>query len=380
MDNYKRLSLTLLLVFTTGCSKLQSTSTTEFTGENNVYKIAVAAPQVGPYKQLGLSIVYGAELAVDLKNQNGGVNGKKIELVKVDDGGLASEGTWRAKSLVSQMVLGVVGHLNSDISISASEIYSRAMIVEISPGSTNPLFTEREGVKGYVFRTIGRDDEQGKLSASYVLEKGFKKVAVLHNNRTYGSSLSSEFVKQVKEISNNNAEIVFNETYKVKQNDFTGEINKLKEKSPDVVFFVGEYGEAANFLKQFRKSGLKTTFLGSEGVFDKEFVSASGEASEGALVISLPPVMDKDFTSNYVKKFGMELGSYSANSFDATNILILAIEKIKENNPDKIASAVRGTKDYAGLTGKISFNQNGDLISPTFTLYQVKSGMFVAVR
>ena len=279
------------LVICFGCTKPQNNSLK--LNEGDVYKIAVAAPQFGPYKALGLSIVNGAQLAVGLKNQSGGINGKKIELITVDDGGLAGEGTWRARSLVDEMVLGVIGHLNSDISIPASEIYSKAMIPEISPGSTSPFFTERKPVMGYVFRTIGRDDQQGELSARFAISQHFKKIAVLYNNRDYGASLASEFVNQINTIKD--AEVVFYETYKVSTDNFSKEINNLKIKLPDLVFFVGEYGDAAKFLKQLRGAGLKTAFLGSEGVFDQEFINSAKGHSERALVISLPEVTDGKF-------------------------------------------------------------------------------------
>ena len=362
--------LTFLILFLSGCSSFQQSLK-----EGNVYKIAVAAPQFGPYQALGLSIVNGAQLAVDLKNQSGGIDGKKIKLITVDDGGLAGEGTWRARSLVDEMVLGVIGHLNSDISISASEIYSKAMIPEISPGSTNPFFTERKPVNGYVFRTIGRDDQQGELSARFAINQRFKKVAVLYNNRGYGASLASEFVKQIN--TDKDSDIIFYEMYKVGADDFSKEINNLKIKLPDLVFFVGEYGDAAKFLKQLRNSGLKTAFLGSEGVFDQEFISSAKGHSERALVISSLQIQDKKFLEEYRAKFKREVGSYSANSFDATNILISAIEKVKEKNPEKIAKAVRETKDFPGLTGNISFDEKGDLVKPNFSIYVVKNGMFV---
>ena len=376
MRNKKSIVCCLLsVVFLFGCSKIQKTSQLV---ENDAYKIAVAAPQFGPYQALGVSIVNGAQLAVDLKNQLGGIDGKKIKLIAVDDGGLAGEGTWRARSLVDEMVLGVIGHLNSDISIPASEIYSKAMIPEISPGSTNPFFTERKPVMGYVFRTIGRDDQQGELSARFAISQHFKKIAVLHNNRDYGASLASEFVNQINSVKD--LEVVFYEVYKVGSNDFSKEINNLKIKLPDLVFFVGEYGDAAKFLKQLRGAGLKTAFLGSEGVFDQEFINSAKGYSERALVVSLPEVKDKKFLEDYKNKFGKELGSYSANSFDATNILISAIEKVKEKNPDKIAKAIQETKNFPGLTGNISFDEKGDLVDPKFSIYVVKNGMFVSVQ
>ena len=374
-----------LLVFITGCSKLNPHPSFLSPNNEDVYKIAVIAPQFGPYEALGKSIIYGAELAVEKKNKAGGINGKKIHLLKVDDGGLASEGTYRAKSLVEEKVLGVIGHLNSDISIPASEIYSKAMIVEISPGSTNPFFTEREPVRGYVFRTVGRDDLQGKITASFVKQKGFKNIAVLYNDRGYGQSLSSEFVKEVKKTPAF-ANIVFYEKYKVDTMDFLKEINALKEKSPDLIYFIGEYGDGAKFLGELRKTGLKTPFLGSEGIYDIEFIKASGDAGEGALVVSLPQVTSNEFIKAYKEKYKRDLGAYSANSYDATNILVSAIEKIKcdKDMPwhvcvDKIAHIVSDTKDYEGLTGKLSFDEKGDLTNPAFSVYEVKSGMFRVV-
>jgi branched-chain amino acid transport system substrate-binding protein len=372
------LLLVSLLLFT-ACSRLISQPSALSSKKDDVYKIAVVAPQVGPYKSLGLSIIHGAELAVQKKNESGGINGKKIELIKIDDGGLAGEGTWRAKSLVSEMVLGVIGHLNSDISIPASEIYSKAKIPQISPASTSPFFTERKATKGFVFRTIGRDDAQGLFGANFVIQKGYKKVAVLCNNRSYGASLAQEFVKSLNSVSGD-VDVVFYETYKVDAKNFSKEVKLLKEKSPEFIFFVGEYGDAARFVKELRALGITSIFLGSEGVFDQEFIEIAKTSSEGAYIVSLPQVRNEEFVKSYKDKFKKELGSYSANSFDAASILISAIEKVKENKSENIAKLVRETKDFPGLTGKISFDEKGDLIKPAFEIYEVKNGMFVAVR
>lgn len=366
--------LCFLFLLSCGCSKYQN-KTKLILSDDDSYKIAVAAPQIGPYKALGLSIINGAELAVDIKNNEGGINGKKISLIKVDDGGLSGEGTWRARNLAEQMVLGVIGHLNSDISIPASEVYSKAKIPEITPGSTSPFFTEREPVRGYVFRTIGRDDYQGKLAADFAKKNEFKKVAVLYNNRSYGSSLASEFTKEIDK-SLKHPEIVFYKTYNVGNCDFSKETSQLKLNPPDLIFFAGEYGDAAKFLTKFRSLGLKSIFLGSEGVFDEELITTAKGASEGALIISLPKIEDEKFLIRYKEKFGKDIGAYSANSFDATNILIKAIEKTKSNDSAKIAKNILKTKDFPGLTGKLSFDKKGDLINPNFTIYKIEKGKF----
>ncbi len=382
-SNLQLVLLCLSLILFAGCAKKDSISSVsnnvKQVSEEDIYKIAVAAPQFGPYQELGLSIVRGAELAVELKNKNGGINGKQIKLINVDDGGLSGDATWRAKSLVQEKVLGVIGHLNSDISIPASEIYSKAMIAEISPGSTSPLFTERAEVNGYVFRTIGRDDTQGEVAAKFALEKNYKKIAVLYNDRSYGQSLSSEFKKYITNKINS-PEVVFFMSYKVDTHDFANEVATLKQASPEFIFFAGEYGDAARLLKQLRAAGLQSVFLGSEGVFDEKFIETGKSSTEGALVISLPEVKDKDFIERYKEKFGKEIGSYSANSFDATNILLSAIEKVKSKDSEKVAKELRNVLDFSGLTGKISFDKNGDLTNPQFSIYKVKGKSFAVFK
>ena len=382
-SNLQLVLLCLSLILFAGCAKKDSISSVsnnvKQVSEEDIYKIAVAAPQFGPYQELGLSIVRGAELAVELKNKNGGINGKQIKLINVDDGGLSGDATWRAKSLVQEKVLGVIGHLNSDISIPASEIYSKAMIAEISPGSTSPLFTERAEVNGYVFRTIGRDDTQGEVAAKFALEKNYKKIAVLYNDRSYGQSLSSEFKKHITNKTNS-PDVVFFMSYKVDTHDFANEVATLKQASPEFIFFAGEYGDAARLLKQLRAAGLQSVFLGSEGVFDEKFIETGKSSTEGALVISLPEVKDKDFIERYKEKFGKEIGSYSANSFDATNILLSAIEKVKSKDSEKVAKELRNVLDFSGLTGKISFDKNGDLTNPQFSIYKVKGKSFAVFK
>lgn len=373
------LLLTIVLLF--GCTKANNISTSIRPNqpiEEDVYKIAVVAPQFGPYKALGNSIINGARLAVNLKNKSGGIDGKQIKLIEVDDGGLPGEGTWRARDLVNQMVLGVIGHLNSDISIPASEVYVKAMIPEISPASTSPAFTEREVTTGYVFRTIGRDDDEGKICADLVKKKGMKKIAVLYNNRPYGFSVASEFVKQFS--PKDMTEIVFYEKYNVSQDNFLKEINILQTKMPELIFFVGEYSDAAKFFKQLRKVNSEMYFLGSEGVFDQEFISLNDEEVNRAYVISSLPVKDESFITQYKNEFNSEIGSYSATSFDATNILISAIIKVQVKDPEKIAQEIQKTTNFPGITGKISFNSNGDIEGPGFTVYEIKDGKFEILK
>ena len=347
-----------------------------------VYKIAVVAPQSGPYSLLGKSIIDGAELAVDQANKNGGIDKEKIVLIKEDDGGLVGEGAFFAYRLTrTEMILGVIGHLNSDISIPASEFYTRAKIPQISPGSTSPYFTEREGTKGYVFRTIGRDDTQGKVLADYVIKNHFGRVAILYNDRAYGKILAGEFAKSLKNSTGAiKPQIVFYSMIEVGKKDYGSFIAQLSSYNPDVVFLAGEHDDAGNLVKDFPKYGLgMTQFIGGDGIDNEEFITIGGKSTEGAVVISPAPIVDKNFILEYEKYYKEEPIGYAANSYDAANILISAMKKVKEKDSEKIAKEIAVTKNFMGATGSITFNENGDLISPGFVLSRVTNGKFKVI-
>ncbi|MBI3590894.1 MAG: branched-chain amino acid ABC transporter substrate-binding protein [Candidatus Melainabacteria bacterium] len=352
--------------------------------EENYYKIAVVAPQSGPYSLLGKSIINGADLAVKEVNAQGGVDGKKIVLIKEDDGGLEGEGAFFAYRLTNtEMILGVIGHLNSDISIPASEFYVRAKVPQISPGSTSPYFTEREATKGYVFRTIGRDDVQGKMLADYVIKNGFKRVAILYNDRAYGKTLAGEFARSIKvdAPANLKPSIVFYDMIEVGKSDYGSLLAQLSSRKPDVVFLAGEHDDAGNLVKDFPRYGLTMTqFVGGDGIDNTEFIKIGGKNTEGAIVVSPPPIVDKSFIAKYKKCFHEGPTGYAANSYDATNILINAIKKVKEKDSEKIAREVAITKDFKGVTGSITFNENGDLISPGFVLSRVVNRKFKVIQ
>lgn len=351
---------------------------------DDVYRVAVVAPRSGPYAILGKPMVSGAELAIKEVNDKGGINGRKLVLIKEDDGGLVGEGAFFAYRLTrTEMILGVIGHLNSDISIPASEFYTRAKIPQISPGTTSPYFTEREATRGYVFRTIGRDDTQGELLADYVIKKGFKRTAILYNDRSYGKSLAGEFAKALKVNTSGAAapEIVFYDQIEVGKKDFGPLLSRVSSRSPDVVFLAGEQDDAGNLVKDFPKYGLgMAQFLGGDGIDNNEFIKIGGPNTEGAVVISSSPIVDVDFLRRYKDYFGEEATGYAANSYDATNILINAIKKVKEKDPGKVAREVAQTMDFKGVTGSITFDNKGDLTSKGFVLSKVVKGKFEFLR
>ena len=375
------LSLSLVFLFVgllSSCSKpgsnketaqnieFHQTETLEIKTIDGDYYMAIAAPLTGPYRELGNSMVEGATLAVEEYNRRA-ENKKRIGTIIIDDGGIVSEGIARAHLVAEQDALGVIGHLNSEISIEVSNIYSRSKIPAISPASTNPKFTERPSVKGYVFRTIGTDRQLGEKAAEYVLSKSkYKRIAVLYNDRPYGVSVATEFVREIAKASDK--ELVLYQTIPVRTDDHSIIAKKVASTKADLVFFIGEYNDAGYLIKDLKSRLPSVQFLGAEGVYQQAFIDIAGEAAQGALVIGTGAA-SAEVLAEYKERFGKDSSGYFGSSYLATQILIDAIQANNFKNPEKIAQTIAANE---------IFDPNGDLIHPDFAIYKVTDGVFVA--
>jgi branched-chain amino acid transport system substrate-binding protein len=325
--------------------------------------IAIAVPLTGPYRDLGNSIVEGATLAVEEFNEN---SKQRIGTIIIDDGGLASEGLARADIVIAQKALGVIGHLNSEISIEAAKKYAKAGIPAISPASTHPKLTEIAELKGFIYRTIGTDKQLGDIAAQIVSkDTSIKKVAVLYNDRPYGVSVASEFTKKLNELKTH--ELVLNQTIPVRTSNHKDTAQKVIQSGSELVFFVGEYNDAAYLLSSLKALNPKIKFIGSEGIFHDKFITLAGASSDGALVIGsgyISPELEK----NYQKRFSKASSGYVSTSYKATKILLEAIQKNNFKNPAGIAKY---------LSTNPVFDSKGDLAKPDFTIYQVQGSKFI---
>lgn len=346
-------------------SQFVSQDTLEIKTIEGEHYIAIAAPLTGPYRDLGNTIVEGATLAVEEFNDKMGK--QKVGTIIIDDGGLVSEGLARADLILAQKALGVIGHLNSEISIETSKKYSAAEIAQISPASTNPKFTERPDVKGFVFRTIGTDRQLGQVAAQYVVKnEEFKKIAVLYNDRPYGVSVSSEFVREIAKDPKRDHDLVLYKTIPVRTEDHKKTAKEVAKAKPDLVFFVGEYNDAGYLLKDIKTLLPNVQFLGGEGVHHQKFIEIAGKLSEGALVLGSKPVND-DIKEKFNRKYGKDSAGYAGSSYKATEILLEAAKDKGFKSSKKIAKEIAANK---------LFDPNGDLIEPDFVIYKVENGKF----
>jgi branched-chain amino acid transport system substrate-binding protein len=343
--------------------------------KSDVIKIGVAGPMTGDQSKMGMDFRNGVSLAVEEWNAQGGVLGKKIELVVGDDQHDPKQAVSVANKVVNEGAVGIIGHFNSSCSIPASDIYSRGNIPMISPGSTNPQLTE----KGYrnVFRVCGRDDQQGKVAADFVTSqlKGGK-VAVIHDKTTYGQGLADEFKKALGD----KAEVVFYGGIVQGDKDFKGVLTSIREMKPELLFFGGIYPEMGLLVRQARELGIKAPFMSGDGSIDPKFVEIAGaQAAEGTYLTFSPDPKNipsaKDFISKYNAKFG-EIGPYSIYAYDAANIMLTAIKAANSTEGGKTVDMLH-SMEFNGAMGRIKFDDKGDVTVAPYVVWVTKDGKFV---
>jgi branched-chain amino acid transport system substrate-binding protein len=343
-------------------------------------KIGCVAPLTGPQAHLGRDIENGARLAVDAINAtNPTLGGKPVQfaLQVEDDQADPKTATVVAQKLVDEGAKGVIGHLNSGASIPASRIYSDNGIPQVSPASTAVAYTH-QGFKT-TFRLMANDSQQGRALGQYAVKLG-KRVAVVDDRTAYGQGLIDEVVKAVKAAG---GEIVGREYTTDKSTDFTAILTSIKAKKPDVVVFGGMDPQAAPMVRQMRTLGMKTAFMGGDGMQSAEFMKLAGSTADGAIGSSPGLPLEKmpggaDFTKRFGEKFG-KVQIYAPFSHDSAVVLIQAMLRAGSAEPAKYMPELVKTQ-VDGVIGPIAFDDKGDLKDGPVTLYQVKDGKWQAVE
>ena len=341
-------------------------------------KIALVGPMSGDLARMGRYMREGAELAISEWNEKGGVFGRKAELLVGDDQADPKQAVLVAKRMVSEGVFGVVGHFTSSTSIPASGIYHEAGILQITPASTDPRLTE-QGFDN-VFRTCGRDDQQGRVAAEFVLKTlKAKRIAAVHDKTPYGHGLAQAFRKAVE---GKGRRLLAYEAIMQGERDFTELVERLKPLRLDVLYFGGLYREAGLLLRQMREQGLKAAFVSGDGVIGEEFVRVAGEkAALGSYLTSYPDPKflpsAKVVIARYEKRYG-PIGPYSLYTFDATSALLYAVEKAKPKDGSKqelrkVAQAFRAMT-YVGALGSYRWDRKGDIVGAPYVVYVTKKG------
>src|SRR6266545_373956 len=338
-------------------------------------KIATQSPLSGGQASLGEGIKLGAQLAIEKGKANLEKMGYKVELVPFDDQAKPDVGVANAKNIIADKdIMAVVGHLNSGVAIPSSEVYKEVNVAMISPANTNPVVTDR----GYpnVSRVCGRDDVQGVVGSEFAHAQKIKSAYIVHDKTQYGQSIA-EFFKADSEKKG--IKVLGFEGTEEKSN-FDPIITPIKAKNPDVIYFGGIYDQAAPFFKQAREKGVKSKFLGPDGMDSSDLTKIAGKAVVGMHYTSaagpasaLPKA--KAFVDDFKKKFGKNPEPYAAEAYDAAHIALLAIEQAAKGGKlsrEDVSAAVRKVK-LSGLTGEIAFDAKGDRQKAQYFVLKVAS-------
>ncbi|WGS43162.1 branched-chain amino acid ABC transporter substrate-binding protein [Burkholderia sp. JSH-S8] len=344
---------------------------------DDAVKVGFAAPLTGVNAGYGKDLQNGVQLALDdAAAQKVQIAGKpaRFELVVQDDQADPRVGVQAAQSLVDKNVSVVVGHFNSGTTIPASVVYDKAGIPVIDPAATNPTLTSR-GLAN-MFMVIATDGQNAGNAGKYAVDvTKAKRIAIVDDRTAFGQGEADEFEKAVKAAG---GVIVAREFTSNQAVDFRAQITSLKGKNPDLIFFGGLDALAANFVKQMRQLGLNAQFVGGGGVKDNEFIKIAGPAAEGAMAWEYGRPLDelpqgKDFEQRFRKRFGVDVLSYAQFGYDATWAAIKAMQAAGSTDPAVYRPALKKI-DFEGITGRISFANDGSLRSGMSTLYQVKGG------
>lgn len=358
------LTLLAVSVLLIGCGQGSST-----------VKIGLAAVQTGSDAQIGLTMLNGSQIAVDEWNAKGGVLGKQIQTISLDDEGNAAKAVTVAQTLVDDGVVAVLGHLNSGCTIPASARYNDGHVIQISPGSTNPQYTE-QGFP-YAFRICGRDDQQGKVMGAYLHDVlKLNKLAILHNKTAYGEGLATE-VKKTFEAKGGT--VTMFDGIGQDDRDFRTNISKIKGSGAEGFFWGGMYGQGGPLFVQMQQEGLNIPFASGDGCFDQSFINTVG-ANAAKVYLTFGPDYHalpaaQSFIAKYKEKYGTDEGAYSVYGYDAANVLLTAIDKAQSLDPSKIA-AVMKSQSFDTILGTISFDAKGDLQQSGYVVWTVANGKF----
>jgi len=347
--------------------------------------IAVAGPLSGGASALGIEQKQGVQVAVDERNAAGGILGASVVLAEADDRADVAEGKVVAQRFCDDpRVLGVVGHVNSGVSIEASKVYNVCRLPMLTAMSSSPAVTDR-GLDN-VFRLTNRDDNKGPAIAGYLYRTlGKRKAVVVDDQTTYGRGLSDLFAQA---FVRGGGEVVKHLTVTVGQKEFQSTVADFPA-AFDVVFFAG-IAEAAPLLKEIRARGLQQRFACGDGCWDvKGFIGrAEGAATqgEGVLVLSATPSIGRvpgsaEFAARYQAKYG-PIANYAVNSYDSARLVLLAVEtaaKAKGAMPtrDEVVAALRASQ-FQGIAyaRPVTWDAKGDNTAAVIMLNVVEGDHF----
>jgi branched-chain amino acid transport system substrate-binding protein len=331
-------------------------------------KIGVGGPFTGPNAAFGAQLKNGVDQAAADINAAGGILGQKIVVSYGDDVSDPKQGVSVANKFVGDGVKLVVGHFNSGVTIPASDVYAENGVLAITPAATNPKVTDR--ALWNIFRTCGRDDQQGLVAARHILKTfAGKNVAIVHDKTTYGKGLADETKANLNKA---NLKEVLYEGVNTGEKDFSALVSKIKAAKVDLVYWGGLHTELGLIIRQMRDQGVKATAMGADGITSDEFAAIGGPGTDGTLMTFPPDPRKRPTAKKVVDAFmakGFNPEAYTLYSYAAVEIIKQAAEAAKSLEPKKIAEKMHSGMVFKTVIGDIAYDKKGDRTNLDYTVY-----------
>jgi branched-chain amino acid transport system substrate-binding protein len=336
--------------------------------------VATAGPMSGQYASFGAQMKAGAQQAVADINAAGGILGRQVVLEVGDDLCEPSRAVAVAKEL-SKTAQVVAGHFCSGASIPASRVYDLQGVVQISPASTNPKFTDdRPGPS--IFRVSGRDDAQGAVAGKYIADKyRGRNVAILHDKSVYGKGLADEARRALNSAG---VREKMYEAYTANEKDYTALVVKMKAANIHVVYLGGYHVEGALILRQMRERGLKAPMLSGDAFNTEEFWSITGPAGAGTMFTFAPDPRNFPSAAEAVRRFqakGINPEGYTLYTYAALQVFKQAAERAGSTASASVTAAMQDT-EFDTVLGKLRFDAKGDVTGSDYVWYVWKDGRY----
>ncbi len=337
--------------------------------------VATAGPITGQLAALGEQYTNGAKKAVDDINKAGGILGEKLVLEIGDDACDPKQAVNVANQLASKGVKFVAGHLCSGSSIPASKVYEEEGILQITPASTNPKFTDEGGWN--VARVCGRDDAQGKVAGEWLAKKyAGKKVAIVDDKSAYGKGLADETRKAMNAAGLTEA---LSESINAGEKDYSALVSKLKDAGVGAVYFGGYHPEAGLILKQMGEQGLNAKMVSGDSQNNVELWTIAGKAAENMIFTFAPEPRNFPSAKAIVEEFkagGYDPEGYTLYTYAAFQMYKQAAEAVGSHDNKKIAEWLRAGNKMSTVLGDIVLDSKGDLTNAQYVWYTFKDGNY----
>ncbi|WP_321502688.1 branched-chain amino acid ABC transporter substrate-binding protein [Breoghania sp.] len=341
--------------------------------------IATAGPMTGQYASFGEQMKAGAEQAVADINAAGGINGEKLVLEIGDDACDPKQAVAVANQMVGKGVVFMAGHFCSGSSIPASAVYAEEGIIQISPASTNPKFTDERPGPG-IFRVCGRDDQQGMVAGAYLAENfGDKNIAIINDKTAYGKGLADETQKYMEKAGKKPTLV---ESYTAGEKDYTALVSKLKQENIGVLYVGGYHTEAGLMVRQMRDQGMDTILVSGDALVTDEYWAITGDAGAGTLMTFSPDPAKNEVAAPVVAKFkekGVVPEGYVLYTYAAIQAWADAVKAAGSTDYDAVVAALN-EGNFPTVLGDLSFDDKGDVSLPGYVVYEWKDGGYDYVK